>query len=272
MDLADDFAHHLALEATLNEPLVETIIDHAESALGEAPATIADLGSGMGTGTVALARRFPTARIHALDSSAKLLEHAWAAARAADVDDRVDTHEASLDAHDWPEALPSRIDLAWSSLTMHHVTEPAATLSQVFESLAPGGIFVLTELANDARLEPEDFGTGRAGLRDRVDEHAPQHHHHPDADWQQLLVDAGFDPVTRFDHELFVSTESETGRKFLAGRVAELREQGSESVDQEDLAALDAALHAIHDGSSPLTFRSGRLVWVAVRPNNKEEN
>src|SRR3954464_10839167 len=66
------------------------------------PGTVVDLGAGTGTGSLALARRFGTAEVVAIDKSAVMLQRLRRAARGQGVDRRVRTVQADLDAG-WPE-------------------------------------------------------------------------------------------------------------------------------------------------------------------------
>src|SRR5690554_3812166 len=90
-DLPDGFADKLEEESRLNTPVRDAALDRAARALGAAPGLIIDLGSGTGADAVALAERFPTARVHALDFSTALLDRVTSAAAAAGVADRIES-------------------------------------------------------------------------------------------------------------------------------------------------------------------------------------
>ena len=264
-DFPDVLAENLVLEATLNEPLLHSVLEEAAAALDRAPATVLDLGSGTGAGTVALAQRFPGARVHALDVSPKLLGHVRAAVVDAGVGERVEPHEVDLDGG-WAATVPRNVDLVWSALTLHHVADPAVVLRQIFDSLRPGGVFVLTELTGETAFEPADLGGGGAGLRDRLAELTAAHGHHGGGEWQNLLRDAGFVSVRRHDREFIARADSAEGARYLAIQLRGQRGRLAERLSDEELAGLDAAIAALGDGASPLSLTSGREVWVAVRP------
>ena len=101
---------------------------------GSAPRTIIDIGSGSGNSVIALADRFPEARIVATDASPQLLAilREFLATRA----DRerfalvcVDAARASYRA--------GVADLAVGAALLHHVFEPERVLASCLQALAP---------------------------------------------------------------------------------------------------------------------------------------
>jgi thioredoxin reductase/predicted O-methyltransferase YrrM len=172
-DLPDGFADKLDFESKLNTPVRDAVLDQAALALGAPPRQIVDFGSGTGADAVALAERFPTARVHALDVSTELLDRVASAAAEAGIADRIERHLVDLNT-DWTSTVPRDVDLAWASLSLHHLSDLTATLRRMLRSLKPGGVFVLTELTGEDRLAP---------------------------DWSTLLAEAGFASVERHDDE-----------------------------------------------------------------------
>lgn len=257
-DLPDDLAQNLELEATLNQPLVDAVLERAAGALNRAPETIIDLGSGTGAGTIALARKFPDTRVHALDVSATLLDRVKTASREAGVAERVDRHEVDLSSN-WPALVPGDVDLIWSSLTLHHLPSPEQVLQQIFESLRPGGLLVLTELTGETTFKPAGFGLINPGQD-----------HHAGTDWQSLLEGAGFSPVDRHDHDFLAQANTPEGARYLGIQLRSRRHQLGQDLDAEDLAGLDAVIESLEHGTSSLSMTSGRAVWVAARPLAEE--
>ncbi|EHK85761.1 methyltransferase type 11 [Rhodococcus pyridinivorans AK37] len=129
-------AEVLDLDAAMNRPYFESLLDRVAGQLEREPRTVVDIGAGTGTGTLALARRFPHAQLVALDRSAGMLERLRKTAAYNGFGDRIRTVEADLDA-----GLPAvgAIDLAWAALSLHHIEDPDATLRQLAEAMAPGG-------------------------------------------------------------------------------------------------------------------------------------
>src|SRR5206468_4917243 len=112
------------------------VLDWLSAEAGE-PARILDVGAGTGVGSVALAQRFPAAEVIALDSSEEMLEHLAAKAAATGTADRVQPMLADLDAG-WPAV--DDVDLAWASLSLHHLADPDRVLADLLVAMRPGGL------------------------------------------------------------------------------------------------------------------------------------
>ncbi|HET8928242.1 MAG TPA: class I SAM-dependent methyltransferase, partial [Microbacterium sp.] len=89
---SEALAAHYERGALLSRGVTALGLDRAAPALDGPVRTVLDLGSGTGAGAVALARRFPEAQVHCLDSSAELLDRLTTAVAAAGVVDRVHAH------------------------------------------------------------------------------------------------------------------------------------------------------------------------------------
>ncbi|SJM69334.1 Thioredoxin reductase [Frigoribacterium sp. JB110] len=228
--------------------------------------TVLDLGSGTGAGTVALARRFPHAQVHGLDLSTELLDRLTGAAAAAGVADRVHAHQVDLD-EDWTNVVPSGVDVVWASLSLHHVADPLQVLRRALSVLRPGGVLVATEMRGSIALTPDDLGTGREGLADRVAEGLAALGYPSTADWTVPLAEAGFAPTQLELADLTVAGDSAEGAAYVATQISAWRNSLARWMSSEDLVALEAAKHEVSAGSSPVTATSGRAVWVAVRPD-----
>src|ERR1022692_5111309 len=110
---------------------------------------ILDLGSGTGTGALALVQRFQGADVIALDISAQLLHRLRDKARDLGVAERVRTVQADLDAV-WPAI--DIVDLVWASSSLHHMADPDRVLTEVFAALRPGGLLVVAEMDSFPRF------------------------------------------------------------------------------------------------------------------------
>jgi trans-aconitate 2-methyltransferase len=228
------------------------------------PAVVVDLGCGEGALTASLARRWPGARIHGVDSSAEMLTAAAAHAEAGRV-----TFEQG-DVRDWHPDGP--VDVLVTNAVLHWVPGHADLLRRWAGSLAPGGELavqvpgnfrapthaLLTELCRsprwsarvaavaprpDAVLEPAgylDVLTG-AGLQADV--------------WETtyLHVLRGPDPVLGW-------VRSTVLRPVLGA----LDEAEVEDLTKAYAAALRAAYPERPDGSTVLPFR--RVFAVGRRP------
>ncbi len=264
-DLPAGFADHLDLEAGLSTPVTQSAIEEAASSVKADPSLIVDLGPGTGAGTVALAARFPNARVHGVDMSQELLGRLRAATAAAGISDRVETHLADLDG-DWPALVPGGADLVWAALSLHHVADPALLLRRAFGVLRPGGVLVVIEMTGTLTMEPADLGSGREGLRHRLATALAEHGHPGTADWPTLITEAGFTGLRHRETAFTVSATTGDGAGYLTRRLRSHRERLAGTLTGEDLAGLDGVIEALEAGTSEISYTSGRAIWVAARP------
>ncbi|WP_406141246.1 class I SAM-dependent methyltransferase [Streptomyces sp. NBC_01089] len=230
-----------------------------------APTRILDIGSGPGTGSFALARRFPGATVTAVDNSPQMLHRLTRRAAAEGLSDRVGTVRADLD-REWPRTGP--YDLIWAAAFLHHLSDPGDGLARAFAGLRPGGLLAVTEMDFFPRFLPDDAGAGRPGLEARL--HTATNTR-PPADWGGHLTAAGFRPVaTRpFAIALTAPLPPETNR-YAQVCLRTLRTHAGTLLPADDLAALDTVI-----GSGgplgvlrrqDLTVRTTRTTWVARKP------
>lgn len=268
--------HHDHDQVELLDLDAEVLAEHLASLVGwlpvkSGPHRILDLGSGTGTGTFALLARFPEARVTAVDSSAAHLRRLREKACTYGVEQRVRTVQADLDS-EWPDL--GTPDLVWASASLHHMADPEAVLRKVHAALAPGGLFVVVELARFPRFLPEGAPEDRPGLEERL--HAVGDHRHAGqlphlgADWGPMLTAAGFavEGERTVDVHVEGSGSEAIGRYAFSG-VRRLRDATADALTAEDLAALDRLL----DPDDPrgllrrddLAVRTERSVWAARR-------
>ncbi|MEU0956736.1 class I SAM-dependent methyltransferase [Streptomyces niveus] len=234
-----------------------------------APLHIVDLGSGTGAGTLALLRRFPGAEVTAVDTSAAHLHRLLEKAESEGVAGQVRTVQADLDTG-WPDL--GTPDLVWASASMHHMADPDRILRQVHDTLAPGGLFAVVELAGFPRFLPADAPAERPGLEDRchaaLDRHHAEHMPHRGADWGPKLTAAGF--TVEGERTITVNLgppHTEAVGRYALSSLRRIRSGVAETLTAEDLAALDRLLDA--DGPhgilrrDDLTVRTERTVWAA---------
>lgn len=266
---SDDLAEILDLDA-------EVLAEHIASITAwlpveAAPRHIVDLGSGTGAGTFALLKRFPDAEVTAVDTSTSHHHRLLEKARSEGLVDRVHTVLADLDTA-WPDL--GTPDLVWASASMHHMADPERTLRQVHDTLAPGGLFAVVELAGFPRFLPEDAPEDRPGLEERchaaLDRHHAEHMPHRGADWGPMLTAAGF--TVEGERAITVNLgppHTEAVGRYALGGLRRMRGSVAEALTVEDLNALDQLL----DTDSPrsilrrddLTVRTERTVWAARR-------
>jgi SAM-dependent methyltransferase len=237
-----------------------------------APRRILDLGSGTGTGTVALAREFPDARITALDASETLLNQLMTKARDLGLAERIEPVRADLDLA-WPPIAP--VELVWASASMHHLAEPDRVLADILASLAPGGRLVVVELDSFPSFLPEDLGIGRPGLEARtraaLREEMAVRLPHMGSDWGPALDKAGFarEAERHFTIDLRPPLPAAAGRYALAS-LSRLRHGVESRLSPEDSATFDALLDPEGPDSvlrrDDLNVRATRTVWIGRKP------
>ncbi|MEU7368596.1 class I SAM-dependent methyltransferase [Streptomyces hygroscopicus] len=266
-------ADMLDLDAELFAEHLADLTGRLARLAGRAVTHIVDLGAGTGTGTFALLRRFPTARVTAVDSSPAMLARLMGTARARGLGDRVRILEA-----DAGTGLPgvADADLVWASASLHHVDDPAAALAGVRAALRPGGLLAVAELDGLPHFLPEDAVADRPGLEVRCREALTALHGaqvpHLGADWGTPLTAAGFAVEYEGTDRLELRAPLPAG----AGRYAHLvlsRVRGALTdrgrIDPADLAALG---HLLDGGPQDvrhrddLLVRSTRRTWIARRP------
>ncbi|WP_243789725.1 class I SAM-dependent methyltransferase [Saccharopolyspora gloriosae] len=248
--------------------IIATLRDLAEPPVRR----ILDLGSGSGTGTFALLDRFEQATATAVDASAPMLEHLAAKAAERGVGDRIGTVQADLD-ESFPQ-LDDPVDLVWASASMHHLSDPARVLSEVFAAVRPGGLLAVAELEGFPRFLPDDLGFGRSGLEARCHELLAQMRAellpHISADWGELLTEAGFTVAAQRTSDIHLTAPLPAGTaRYAEAALSRMRPFLAARLDTDDVAALDTLLADGPGGlehRDDLTVRTERTFLVARRP------
>jgi SAM-dependent methyltransferase len=228
--------------------------------IGGDPATIVDLGSGIGIGAVALAERFPGAAVIALDMSEEMLADLRERTAAAGVADRVRAVPVDLDTG-WPDL--GRVDLLWASNSMHHMGDPDRVLAAIFDALNPGGVLAIAEMDSFPRFVPDEIEARAHQIRsDAAAAELP----HLGSDWRSRLKSAGFtiESERHFEIDLTPPLPQATGR-YAQQSLRLLRGHLGGRMDAADLHALDALVETI-PSRPDLGLRTARTVWVARRP------
>jgi SAM-dependent methyltransferase len=268
--------HDVDVQAEILDLDAEVLAEHIASITAWLPVAadprhIVDLGCGTGTGTFALLKRFPRAEVTAVDTSADHLHRLLEKAVAERLTDRVHTVQADLDAA-WPDL--GTPELVWASASMHHMADPDRTLRQVHDTLTPGGLFAVVELARFPRFLPEDAPEDRPGLEERchaaLDRHHAERLPHRGADWGPKLTAAGY--TVEAERTITVNIgppPTEAVGRYALNSLRRMRGRVAQALTAEDLTALDRLL----DTDSPhsilrrgdLTVRTERTVWAARR-------
>lgn len=262
---ADAMAEVLELDAAVLQAYLAELIDWLGDLADGEPRRIVDLGSGTGTGSLALAQRFTQADITAVDLSPQMLHLLSKKADAHNLSDRVRGVRADL-SEGWPQLESS--DLVWAAASLHHMPDPDRALAGAFDNLRPGGLLAVTEMDFFPRFLPDEIGVGRPGLEARL--HATLNPA-PSVDWTAHLVRAGFvvEAMRPFVIDLPAPLPPAAAR-YAQVCLQKQRSHLEGRLPDGDLAALDAVL----DGDGPhsllrrddLTVRSTRTTWAARRP------
>lgn len=265
-------AELLDLDAEVMQPYLSDVTAWVHDLAGDLTAgRILDVGSGTGSGTLALAQRFPGAEVIALDLSTEFLARVDDKARELTLTGRIRTVQADLDAA-WPATGP--VDLVWASNSLHHTADPDRVLTDVFATLRPGGLLAVAEMDSFPRFLPDDLGLGSPGLEARchaaLAEGMAGELPHLGADWGARLSKAGFtiEAERTFDIDLTPPLPASAGR-YAQASLRRMRSGVDSRLSAGDLATLDALI----DGDGPasvlrrddLTVRAARTVWVARR-------
>ncbi|HEX2578162.1 MAG TPA: methyltransferase domain-containing protein [Aquihabitans sp.] len=217
---------------------------------------VLDVGAGPGVGTCLLAERFASADVLAVDASAAMLERAAARAERLGVGDRVDTRELEL-----PTGLEGiePVDVAWASMSLHHVGDEVAALRAIHDVLVSGGLLALVEAAGPVRVLPSDVDLDRPGLWERIDAgweawFAAMRRDlpgaTPSADHATMLRRAGFELVAQERLDLALDPPLDDRARRLAHRhLSWTRTQLASYAEEGDREVLDRLLDDADEAS-----------------------
>ncbi|GAA3221111.1 class I SAM-dependent methyltransferase [Actinocorallia longicatena] len=175
----------------------DVILEHADDANLPIRPNICDIGCGQGRTTVRIARRYPLARVIALDGSPAMT--AAARERASGLGVSVltgDFHHLPLADH--------CLDLAVAVMCLYHSPTPAQAVSEITRTLRPGGTAILVTKAADSYREFADLLAGSGldpGARDR-----PSLYENAGSENLPDLAEQGGLTVSRVEHETHTFT------------------------------------------------------------------
>lgn len=130
-------------------PLVPGLPERLEQGI-----SVVDVGTGAGHAVNVMARAFPRSSFLGIDISEEGIELAGSEAAAWGLDNaRFEQRDAS--------GLTGRFDLVTAFDTVHDQAQPTRLLSAIADALAPGGLFLMGDIAFSSRLE-ENIGNPMA--------------------------------------------------------------------------------------------------------------
>ncbi|MGH7912874.1 MAG: class I SAM-dependent methyltransferase [Candidatus Dormibacteraceae bacterium] len=264
----------LDLDAEVLGPYLDQVTEWVGQLASDVPRTVVDVGAGTGTGSLALARRFGTAVVVAIDRSPLMLERIREAAHGQGLqglEERLRLVQADLDVA-WPEV--GAVDLVWAASSLHELAHPGRVLDDIYTALNPGGLLVVIEMAGPPRFLPDDLGRGRPGLESRCHEalarlgRNPGWNPHPN--WRPHLERAGFEIAAQRTFTIEETPAPPSTGRYAQAHLSRIRSALDGELAKEDLDTLD---HLLADGGpdalrrrSDLRVRGRRTAWAARRP------
>ncbi len=229
---------------------------------GEPVRRVLDVGAGTGTGSVALAERFATAEVVAVDVDERMLQRVTERAASAGLADRVPTLLADVGS-DAPDL--GRADVVWSSMALHEAADPVRAFGNLHETLRPRGLLAVVEMDAPSMVLPRRLSGFEQRLRGAAGA-TPAHR----PDWNEVLAASGFvDVATRtltIDHDL---PADGTAGEYAALELRRIGHVAAPRLDEPDRAAYEAL---VGDGPGAvrelgeLWVRGTRTLWTARRP------
>ena len=125
-------------EALLGSEWLPAIPEVHARLQADPPARVADVACGEGFSTIAIARAYPKARVHGIDSDEASISAAERHRTGSGVEDRVTFH-----ARDAGELEGERYDLVYIHEALHDMSYPVEVLSTCRELLRDGGSVVI---------------------------------------------------------------------------------------------------------------------------------
>lgn len=254
----------LDLDAEVVGPYLDELTAWARSHAKGGVQSVVDVGAGTGTGILALARRFESAELIAVDRSPTMLERLRVAAASRGVAGRLRTVQADLDTA-WPQDVGS-VDLAWASSSMHHVADPDRVLADIHAALNPGGLLVVVEMDGMPRFLPDDV---HPGLEQRLRQAAAANGWNAWPNWTGHLERAGFTVAEERVFDISISPAPPAANRLAHRIMTGMRGRLAEQLSAADVAALDRLLEPGNEESvlerADLIVRSARTAWAAHR-------
>lgn len=224
---------------------------------------VLDIGAGTGSGSFALADRFPEGEVVAVDIDELILAQVRDRAQTQGLEGTITTVVADVAAVAPPLGSAN---LVWSAAALHEVSDPRRAFQNLFDSLMPGGLLMVLEMDEPPRVLPTRYEAFEARLRTagrtspRID--------HPD--WTPTIEAAGFIMVEtrQLQADQTLPADGPAG-EYAALELRRIGHSAMPSLDDSDRTTL-ITLAGEGPGSvrslGELWIRGTRSLWAARRP------
>lgn len=247
----DGLAEMLDLDAAIVAPQLREIVEFVGAHAPDDTRLVVDIGAGTGTGSTALARRFPQASIVAVDGSAAMVERLRANGFTA--------VQADLDAG-WPDV--GSPDVVWAASSLHHLGDVDRVLRDAHAATKPGTLLAAVEMDDQPRLLDDEEGRALED-RCRAVMAAERWNAHPD--WTDTLTRAGFEVVERRRFELDTVPPADVALRYARAFLSRTRAGLGDRLSPTDRDALDRLLADGVLEQRDLRVRVTRTLWLARR-------
>ncbi|MGA2820932.1 MAG: methyltransferase domain-containing protein [Anaerolineales bacterium] len=110
--------------------------------------TLADIGCGPGQLAILIAEQFGDLRVIGIDTAGEMVKAGTSKASALGLEGRLEFRRGEVERLPLPD---SSLDLAISTLSLHHWSNPTGGLGEIYRVLGPGGRLLLFDLRRDSR-------------------------------------------------------------------------------------------------------------------------
>tara|TARA_R110002051_G_scaffold249038_2_gene308524 strand:+ start:772 stop:1581 length:810 start_codon:yes stop_codon:yes gene_type:complete len=250
----------LALDAIIHASLTDQAINIASRHATNVESII-DVGAGTGAGTFALAAKYPSSHIVAVDADNGMLMEVRRRAQHKALLSRINTVRADIEADEFDAGVA---DLIWSSNVMHEVSDPSAAFANMMRSLRGAGVLAIVEMDGPPLVLPSQYASLETALRGAAggDGAAPE--------WSGAIADAGFRLVeTQSVRSDQIYPADGLGGAYAALELRRLAQHALPSLTTDAIAELRGLvldLNGRHELLDHVHIRGTRTVWIARRP------
>lgn len=259
-----DLGRLLELDGVVHAELLDSALAQVAALVGPPSEVgrVLDIGAGAGNGTLALAHRFPSAEVVAVDIAEAMLAQVRQRAQDAGTAERVATLHGDVGAE---STDLGRADLVWASASLHEVPDPARAFQRLFDALRPGGLLAVLEMDAPSRVLPAGYASWEERFR-AAGGGTPADH----PDWTDVITAAGFDALrtTQLVQDSTMTADGPAG-EYAALELRRVAHGVQRALGEEDRTVLEALLGEGPGGVralGELWIRGTRTLWTARRP------